>query len=84
VGYPGSEAYVDALVTGGLEETVFVDSTDPSESCIAAYSARSYDIFIIDRLGRLAGHFNVGTYNLYEEANRLHLYYLVLEILGYF
>jgi hypothetical protein len=84
VGYPGSDAYVDALVTGGLEEAVFVDSTDPSESCIAAYSARTYDVFIIDRLGRLAGHFNVGTNNLYDEANRLHLYYLVLEILGDF
>ena len=84
MGYPGGEAYVDALVTGGLTESVFVDSTDPAESCIAAYAARTYDIFIIDRAGRLAGHFNVGTNTLYEEENRTHLYFLVLGILGYF
>lgn len=84
MGYPGGEPYVETLVAGGLEESVFVDSTDPAESCIAAYSARTYDIFIIDRRGRLAGHFNVGTNSLYDEANKTHLYYLVLGILGHF
>ncbi|MBW2262662.1 MAG: hypothetical protein JRG91_11865 [Deltaproteobacteria bacterium] len=84
MGYPGGDAYVEALVTGGLTDSVFVDSTEPTESCIAAYSARTYDVFIIDRTGRLAGHFNVGTNTLYEEENRTLLYFLVLGILGYF
>lgn len=81
IGYPGQEPYVADLVAGGKTEAVFVDVTEPTESAIHAYSAMTYDTFIIDARGSLAAHFNVGTNTLYIEENRTLLYHLVLEVL---
>lgn len=81
VGYPGQEEYVSALVAGGLTDAVFVDSTEPTESARTAFSATSYDTFVIDSVGRLSGFINVGRLPLSTASNRTLFHYIVLDVL---
>lgn len=82
VGYPGQEARVPDVAGTDRTESIFVDTSEPTESAIAAYSAHTYDTFIIDAVGRQASYFNVGTNTLNVEENRTLLHHIVIEVLG--
>jgi hypothetical protein len=51
VGYAGQEDRIEGLSESRGEESMFVDSTDPTASAIAAYDAHVNDLFVIDRSG---------------------------------
>jgi hypothetical protein len=81
IGYPGQESRVPDVAGETRTESIFIDSSEPTESAMAAYSAYAYEIYIIDAVGRNAAYFNVALNSLYIEDSRTLLHYIVLEVL---